>query len=373
RGDVALSGRPIALAAERAFHDLCLLRGATIAHAAPGATGVRDLLAVEPHVWSSDPTSWKVLLDALFEEVQRRPEWRQKIFRRAVKAARQAYAWRLRHRRPPGFYGAQLAVIDRLFFAEFRARLGRRFRFALSGGSRLPHGWITFLWSMGIPVYEGYGSTETAGVAALNTPQSIRPGTAGAPLPGVELRIAEDGEILVRGPNVAASEAGPDGFFRTGDSGWIDDAGMLELLGAKADLAPDATGKRIAPAPLESLLRASHFVAQAYVVVRGVPGALLVPNFEELALAARRFGLPAGTPDELIAHPRLRALFADDVSGINARLPERERIRVWDLLPSPFTLEADEITWTGSLRRPTLAARHAGAIDRLFASTPAAG
>ncbi|HEV7672553.1 MAG TPA: cytochrome P450 [Thermoanaerobaculia bacterium] len=364
-GDVGLCTRSLAHPSERAFHYWCLSVGATIAHATSAASAIDDLATVEPHAFTSDPGLWKILLNWLFDRVQQQSEWRQKLFRRIVFISRQSLPFREEHRRPPGFQGWQLKQFERFVFAPFRARLGKRFRFALSGGAKMSNGWITFLWAMGLPVYEGWSLTESAGVATLNTPVSIRAGSAGVPLPGIELRLAPDGELLVRGANVVPS-ASPDGYFATGDAGFFDDADMLQLFGPKDERTPDASGHAISPAPLESMLRGSHSLAQALVVVRDVPVALLVPDLAALDAAAQGMGFANRDPESLIAQPKIRAIIAADLQGINARLPQAERIRRWELTLERFTVAAGEITWTGSFRRAEVHARRAAEIDKLF-------
>ena len=371
-GDVAYSLLPSAHPYERAFHYLYLLRGVTLAYGS-AETAEADLRAVRPHLLTTVPEVWKQLLDWLFQTVQRVSPRRRRVFQWSVRVARGYLPWRLRQRRPPGLAGLQLALADKLVFDAVRSRLGGRLRFAVSAGSRIPHGWITFLWAAGIPVYEGWGLAEASPGATLNTARSVRPGTAGAPLPGVELRIAPDGEVLVRGENVArrgwngsAPAVDEAGWLHTGDAGWIDDAGMLELLGRKQDLAADAGGRRIAPAPLESLLRSSHYVAHAMVVVRGVPGALIVPAHAELAKSFPR--LAAGrSPAELLAEPKVREALAKEVEGFNEKLAEHDKIRAWELVEGPFTAAGGELTWTGNLRRAVLLERYAGEIERMFA------
>jgi long-subunit acyl-CoA synthetase (AMP-forming)/cytochrome P450 len=364
-GDVALCTLSLAHPSERAFHYFALNVGATIAHATSAASGVADLAAVAPHGFTSDPGLWKVLLNWQFDRVQQQSEWRQRLFRRIVWIARQSLSYREEHSRPPGFQGWQLKQFERFVFAPFRARLGKRFRFALSGGARMSHGWITFLWAMGLPVYEGWSTTESAGVATLNTPAAIRAGSVGVPLPGLDLRIASDGELLLRGENLGAA-ATPDGFFPTGDAGFLDDAGMLQLFGPKDERTLDGTGHAVSPAPIESMLRGSHSLAQALVVVRDVAVALLVPDFAVLDAAAQSMGFANRDRAALVALPKIRAIIANDLEGINARLPKHERIKRWELITEPFTVEAGEITWKGTFRRDAVHESRAAEIEKLF-------
>ncbi len=157
-GDTAFSFLPLAHPYERVLHYLYIYRGATIAYAGSAATAEQDLRQVQPHLFSSVPEAWKRYLNWVFDSVQSSPGWRRRVFRYAVRVGRAALPYRVRRQRPPGTLGWQLALADRWVFTPLRQSFfGKRCRFAVSGGSRLPHGWITFLWAANMPVFEGYG------------------------------------------------------------------------------------------------------------------------------------------------------------------------------------------------------------------------
>ena len=284
---------------------------------------------------------------------------------------RAALRFRVRGEQPPGALGWQLALADRLVFARLRRRFfGRRLRFAVCGGSRLPHGWITFLWASGIPVFEGYGLCEAGPVVTLNTAAATIAGSAGSPLPGVEMKLsAADGdEILVRGPGVAPGAVDADGWLHTGDVGMIDDAAMLHVLGRREDLFHNALGRRIAPVPLGGLLQSNHLIAKAMVAgdSRGALGALLVPDFDFLATTLRRRGIAAGSRRELVSDPRVRELYAHEIASINGGLAAHDQIRVWELLADEWSVESGELSPTGAVRREAVLERYAPVLQRLF-------
>jgi long-subunit acyl-CoA synthetase (AMP-forming)/cytochrome P450 len=383
QGDTAFSFLPLAHPYERVLHYLYLYRGATIAYAGSAATAVQDLRQVEPHVFSSVPASWKHYLNGVYDMVQSSPGWRQRLFHLAVRVGRAALPFRVRGQRPPGALGWELALADRLVLARLRRTFfGRRFRFAVSGGARLPYGWITFLWASGIPVFEGYGLCEAGPVATLNTAAAVVPGSAGVALPGVEVRLGPGDEILVRGPNVArqgvdgAAAAGVDaaGWLHTGDVGMLDDAGMLNVLGRREDLFRNPEGRRVAPVPLGGLLQSSHFIAQALVVGEGhdVTGALLAPDFEFLAATCQRRGIAAASRQELLRHPRVREIYGREIAGFNKGLAAHDQIKVWELLPDEWSVESGELSPTGTVRRQEVLARYAAAVEGLY-SRAAAG
>jgi len=370
-GDTAFSYLSLARPAERALLYACLFRGATVAFASsPSAPEVLDeeLRQVRPHFFSSTPELWKRQLKWLFHLVQANSPRRRRFFQWSVQVSRTALPLRVQQRRPVGRLRWQLALADRFVWKVVRQRLGGRLRFAISGGDRLAHGSITFLWAAGIPVYECYGLAEASGVVTVNRPKAVRPGTAGSALPGVEVRIAPDGEILVRGGTVATGNG--DGWLHTGDSGGFDDAGMLNVFGRQADLFLGPEGKRISPGGLESLLKSSHFITHALVVGAGRPfnAALLVPDFAALERMARKRAIAYTAVEELVHDQRVREVLGREVKDINDKLAPHDQIRAWDLLPRELTAANGELTAAGTLRRGLVTERLAAEIEKLYAN-----
>ena len=378
-GDRVFSYLPLSRPSERALLYAALHRGAAFAWAGSPDSVDDDIRKIEPHVLSTAPAFWKRLLNWLFQAVQSNSPRRRRIFQTAVRIGRAALPFRVRHRRPPGLLGLYLSLADRLVFAPpRRRRLGGRFRFAVCGGDRIPHGWITFLWAAGIPVYESYGLTEASGIVTLNTPGAVQPGAAGAPLPGVEIRIAGDGEILVRGETVArqgrpAPRVDEEGWLHTGDAGWIDESAMLAVLGRQADLYTGQGGRRVSPAGLETLLGSSHFASHVVVVGRDRPynAALIAPDLEAMRRMARRRGISYTTPEDLLRKPQVREVLAKEIKGFNDKLAAHDQIRAWDLLPGELTVAGGELTPAGTLRRGAILEKYAAEIERLYAGEPA--
>ena len=372
-GDTVFSYLPLTRPSERALLYAALHRGATMAWAGSLESVEEDIRRVGPHVLSTAPDFWKRLLNWLFQTVQSTSPRRRRVFQMAVQIGRASLPFRVQQRRPPGLLGLYLSLADRLVFTRVRRRLGRRFRFAISGGDRIPHGWITFLWAAGMPVYESYGLTEASGIVTVNTPGAIHPGAAGAPLPGVEVRIAGDGEILVRGETVVryghpAPAVDTEGWLHTGDAGCIDEAALLAVLGRQADLYNGHGGSQVSPGGLETLLRSSHFAAHVLVVGRDRPfnAALIAPDFEALERMARRRGVSYTTREDLLHQPQVRELFADEIKGFNDKLAADDQIQAWDLLPGEFTVAGGELTPAGSLRRAVLLEKYGAEIERLY-------
>jgi len=270
-------------------------------------------------------------------------------------------------------------VFDRLVYRRLRAAFGGRLRFAVSGGGPLSERLTRFFDGMGVQVLEGYGLTETSPVLTLNVERAWRPGTVGRPLPGTALRIAEDGEILVRGPQVfrgywhnenATREAfTEDGWLRTGDIGALDDDGFLRITGRKKELLVTAAGKNVAPSPLEERLRTHPLVSQAVVVGDGLPfvAALVTLDSEALHDWAREHDKGGQSMDQLVDAPELRAEIQHAVEDANRPVSRAESIREFAILPTDFTVERDELTPSMKVKRNIVTQRYASVISAMYA------
>jgi long-chain acyl-CoA synthetase len=255
--------------------------------------------------------------------------------------------------------------------------LGGRLRACTSGGAALPDHVAEFFTRRGIPLTQGYGLTETSPVMTLDTQEDQTIGSVGRPLPGVEVRIADDGEVLTRGPNLmlgywnkpqATAEAIRDGWFHTGDLGALDDNGRLRITGRKKELIVTAAGKNVAPALLEGLLCEDPLIAQAMVLGdgRNFLAALIVPNASALDAELKRRQIEVESPAAALEHPAVRALYEECLHRRLAGLSHCEQIGQFALIPQPLTLEAAELTPTLKLRRGVVAARYADVIRRMY-------
>jgi long-chain acyl-CoA synthetase len=275
----------------------------------------------------------------------------------------------------------QSRLAERLVFAKIREGLGGRFRFVVSGSAALRADIGRFFYGLGLPILEGYGLTETAPVLCV-TPVAgpVRFGTVGPPLPNVELRVAEDGEILARGPNVMmgyynykrpdlTADVIRDGWFHTGDIGVQDADKYLAITDRKKELIVTSGGKKIAPQPIEASLRAHDLVAEAVLVgeKRHFAAALLVPDFEQLC---RRIAMPRPADAHglrtLLARPDVVSLYAQVVAGVNEKLAQFERIKKFELLSREFTVDAGELTPTLKVRRRVVEERCRELIEGMY-------
>jgi len=272
----------------------------------------------------------------------------------------------------------QHRVADALVFRKIRGRLGGHIRLAISGGAPLAPEIGRFFYGAGLPVMEGYGLTETSPVIAVNTFAHHRLGTVGRPVPGVEVVIAEDGEILTRGPNVmhgyyhkpeaTAAAIDADGWFHTGDIGELDADSFLRITDRKKDLIVTAGGKNIAPQPIENLAKQNKYVANAVMLGdrRPFPIMLVVPNLDRLRRWARHRNLPLDDAAALLAHPDVHKKMEAEVERALGELASFERPKKLLLLPQDFSVEANELTPTLKVRRRAVEARHRSAIEALY-------
>jgi long-chain acyl-CoA synthetase len=271
------------------------------------------------------------------------------------------------------------AVADRLVFTKWREGIGGRLRYFVSGGAPLSPTLSYSFLGAGINILQGYGMTETCIVSA-NRPDDNRVGSIGKPFTGIEVAIAADGEMLVRGPNLMRGYYGHreateavmnDGWFATGDVGYIDEAGHLFLTDRKKDLFKLSNGKYIAPQLIESLLKQSEFVNQVVVVgaSRKYPVALIVPDWEALKSSLQAAGEPStGTHAELSAQPSAIKMVQRDITMITAHLADYERVRRVALLAEEFSIDSGELTPTLKVKRNVIDERYGKLIDELYGS-----
>jgi long-chain acyl-CoA synthetase len=290
---------------------------------------------------------------------------------------REAFARRVAQRAPGLLLRLKLALADSLALAKIRDRTGGRLEFFISGGAPLAREIAEFFGAAGMLVCEGYGLTETSPVITCNRPDRLRPGSVGLPLPGVELRIAPDGEILTRGPHVMKGYYGKpeatreaidaEGFFHTGDLGHLDADGFLVITDRKKDLIVTSGGKNIAPQPIENKLKTNPLFAEVVMVGnnRKFPAALVVPNYELLAAWARARGI-SGTREELVRRGDVQDHYMELVNAMTGELAQFERIKKLALLPKELSQETGELTPTLKVKRRVVEERYKPLIDDMY-------
>jgi long-chain acyl-CoA synthetase len=378
--DVALSFLPLCHSFERtAGHNFMLHSGVTIAYAESVEKVAENMQEVRPTVMCSVPRLYEKMFARVNEKVAADPPLRQKIFRWAIGVGAAVFAHQVARTSPGPLLRLQLALADRLVFSKIKERTGGRMRLFVSGGAPLAREIAEFFGAAGLLICEGYGLTETSPVIACNRPDRIKPGTVGLPLDGVEVKIAEDGEILTRGPHVmkgyynkpeATAEAiDAGGWFHTGDIGHLDAEGFLAITDRKKDILVTSGGKNIAPQPIENRLKTNRYFSEVVMIgdKRNYPVALVVPAFEPLEAWARANGVPGSSRSELVARPEVVRHYIGLIAELTPDLAQYEKIKKVAVLPVEFTQETGELTPTLKVKRRVIAEKFKDVIDRLYA------
>jgi long-chain acyl-CoA synthetase len=377
--DECLSFLPLSHIFERMFGHYCMFHaGVVINYAESVDTVPADMLQIRPHLMASVPRLYEKIYARVLDSVRTSSPLRKRIFGWSREVGERWAEATIARRPVPPTLKLQRALADRLVFAKLRARTGGRIRFFISGGAPLSPEIARFFYAAGLPILEGYGLTETSPVIAVNTFQNHRLGTVGKAIPDVEVRIAPDGEIVTRGPNVmcgyfnkpeATAEAiDEEGWFHTGDIGIIDADGYLSITDRKKDLIVTAGGKNIAPQPIEILARTSKFVSSAVMLGdrRPFPIMLVVPNSAQVKAWAAHKGLPDGDLEQQLGHPDVRQKVEREVRMTLRDLAQFEMPKKLLILPKDFTVEAGELTPTLKVRRRIVEDHNRPAIEALY-------
>ena len=301
-----------------------------------------------------------------------------KIFDWAFAVGRRSTPARLAGGRPTGLLAVQHAVADRLVFSKIKARMGGRIKFFVSGSAALNREVQEWFYAAGLLVLEGYGLTETSAASFVNNPRATRFGTVGPPVPGTEVQIASDGEILIKGPAVmrgyhhmpeATAEVLQDGWFATGDMGELDDHGYLKITDRKKDLIKTSGGKYVAPQKVEGTLKAAcPYISQVLVHGEGRKyiTALVALDPEAIASWAGEHGLGQRDPKELAAAPQVRELIEGYVGTANSQLERWETIKKFEILPGELTVDEGEVTPSLKIRRKAVEKRYNHLLEGMY-------
>jgi len=371
-GQVSVSFLPLSHVTARHADIALLYRGVTLAYCSSFEELPQALLELQPSIFVAVPRVY----EKIYSQVEQKAKGFAKgaIYRWALSVGREhsskilagevpsSLAWKLAHR---------------LVYSQVRERMGGKVSIFVSGGAPLGKQLAGWYASIGIRIHEGYGLTETSPVIAINTPRAHKVGTVGRPLPNVEVQIAHDLEILVRGPSVFTSywnrpeetrEAFVDGWFKTGDIGSLDADGFLSVTDRKKDLLKTSGGKFIAPQPVESCLKLNAFVGTAVVLGdrRKFASVIIAPSFPMLEEWARSNQISFSAREQLIANPRVKALYENIVGEVNRGLARFETLKKILLVPDEFSATDGTLTPTMKLRRKAIEERYRKQIDELY-------
>ena len=375
-----LSFLPLSHILERTAGNYAMFMGGVVINYATSVdTVAAEMGEVHPTIMFSVPRLYEKIYARVLENALAGSAVKRGIF---FWAKRNAEAWTdlvLAKRPVPAWLAAKKRIGDRLVFSKLQARTGGRLKVFVSGGAPLNTEINKFFYAAGLPILEGYGLTETSPVLAVNTFKHFRLGTVGKALPDVELRIAEDGEILARGPNVmkgyyqrpdATRDAfTEDGFLRTGDIGHLDADGFLTITDRKKDVLVTAGGKNIAPQPLENQAKTSRFVANAVMLGdrRPFPIMMVVPNMEQLRAWAEHKRIPWTDDAEMLARPEVHDKLERELRKQLRDFAQFEMPKKLLLLPEDFSIEAGELTPTLKVKRRVVEQRYHDRIEALYA------
>jgi long-chain acyl-CoA synthetase len=375
--DLAVSFLPLAHVYGRMLDYLYIFAGCPVAYVEAVESVAQALLEVRPTVLAAVPRFFEKIYARLMEQGSKATGTKRRIFDFAMRTTREAAAWRCGEKEASLGVRLRWAIADKLVYSKIRAGTGGNLRVVLSGGAPLSKDLAEFFWAIGIKIYQGYGLTETSPVLTSNYPKN-RVGSSGRPILNVKIRIAEDGEIVVHGPCVmqgyfrspeATREVlSEDGWFRTGDIGYLDRDNYLFITDRKKDLLKTAAGKFVAPQPIENTLKTSPYILNAMVVgdQRKFVVALIVPNHATVSAKLAEEGLKFSSNGELAAHPRTYALIEKEVARLTAHLAQYETIKRFALLPEDFTFADGSLTFTMKLKRRVVEKQYQQLIDKLY-------
>ncbi|HXX44932.1 MAG TPA: long-chain fatty acid--CoA ligase [Candidatus Acidoferrales bacterium] len=377
--DLAMALLPLAHVYERTIDYGYFFRGVVIAYVEQMETVAQALLEVKPTTMAAVPRFYEKIYANIIEKGHQEPGLKRKIFDAAIRIAEEAVPWRAYGKHASIGLKLRWHIANSIVYSKIRQGVGGRIRMFSSGGAPLAPELAEFFWSVGLPVYQGYGLTETSPVVAANSPKANKVGTVGRPIKGVQVRIAEDGEILVKGPCVMRGYYNKpeetrevltkDGWFCTGDIGRLDEDGYLIITDRKKELLKTAGGKFVAPAPIENSLKTSLFILNAMVVGdrRKFVSVLIVPNFAAIEAAARKAGRELTTPSQMVADSWVRDLLSREIERLTSAFAQYEKPKRFALLENDFTYKNGELTYTLKMKRRVIEQRYADVVARLYA------
>jgi long-chain acyl-CoA synthetase len=380
--EVSLSFLPLSHVTARHVDFALLYRGVVLAYCPDIAHLARALAEVRPNIFIAVPRVYEKIRQQVILKTVGFPK--SAIYRWALSVGRAHREETLAGIRPEDL---SMKIADRLVFSRVRAGMGGNAEEFISGGAPLGRELAEWYADIGIPIHEGYGLTETSPVIAVNTPQAHKLGTVGKPLPNVEVRIADDGELLVRGPSVfkgywnrpdETREAFVDGWFKTGDIAQVDAEGYLSITDRKKDLIKTSGGKFIAPQPIENSLKLNPLIGTAVVIGdrRKFPAVLIAPHFPVLEDWARANHVDFASRQALVANARVQALYESIIEELNRNLARYEKMKRVLLIPEEFSAADGTMTHTFKVRRRGIEERYRALIDEMYAKAenePVAG
>ncbi len=376
--DTALSVLPLSHVFERQAMYMYLHQGMAVYFAESLQTIGPNLREVRPTILVGVPRIFEKIYARIRERAAEAGKLSVVILAWSISVAREYAKCEVSHRPIPRVLKLKHSLASRLVFSKWQQAFGGRIRLLLSGGAALPEDLAYIYIGAGIPIIQGYGLTETSPVITTSRVEVNRVGTVGKAIPNVEIRIASDGEIETRGPNVMRGYYNKpeetravfteDGWFRTGDIGTIDEDGFLRITDRKKELFKTSGGKYISPQPIEQAIKGSRFVNQVALIGAGrkFPAALIVPVWEQLESYCKLKGIEVKSRSDLCRHPRIIDLLQRQIDGLTPDLARYERIKRVALIENEFTIEGGELTPTLKVKRRVIDEKYGDIIEQLY-------
>ena len=375
--DTVLSFLPLSHVLERMATFAYVYCGMHIGYAESVESVGENLLEIRPTLMVSVPRVFEKIYAKVMDNVLSSSTLKKRIFYWALKVGKEYGRRQVNKETIPGGLQRKRNLAHKLVYSKIIEKTGGRVRFFVSGGAPLSKDIAEFFYALGLVIMEGYGLTETSPVISANTFENIRFGTVGKPIPGVEVKIAEDGEILTRGPHVMKGyykkeadtrEAFGGGWFHTGDIGHIDKDGFVVITDRKKDIIVTAGGKNIAPQPIENILKTNPYISNAVVIGdrRRFVCALIVPNFEKLEKYAQSSHIPFANRAELIGNEQVVNFLKAEVDRSTPNLAQYERIKRIALLDRDFEIEKGEMTPSLKVKRRIVEQKYKAVLDALY-------
>ena len=375
--DYVLSFLPLSHVLERMVTFTYLYKGCSIAYAESVETVAENLLEIRPHIMVSVPRVFEKIYAKVMDTVLEGSALKKKIFFWGVKVGKEFSQKKLDKKKISKWLELKRKIAHKLVFSKIISKTGGRVRFFVSGGAPLSKDIAEFFYGIGLVILEGYGLTETSPVIAVNTFEELRFGSVGKPIPGVEVKIADDGEILTRGPNLMkgyykkeeeTNEAIKQGWFYTGDIGHLDEDNFLYITDRKKDIIVTAGGKNVAPQIIENQLKTNPFISNAVVIGdrKKFVSALVVPEFEKLEGYAKASNIEYTSRKDLIENEKINNFMMSEIDRYSANFASYERVKRIVLLDRDFEIEKGELTPSLKVRRNIVEDKYKDVIDKLY-------
>jgi long-chain acyl-CoA synthetase len=375
--DTVLSFLPLSHVFERMVTMTYLYKGCSIAYAESVETVGENLLEVKPNIMVSVPRVFEKIYARVIDNVLASSSLKRKIFFWAVKVGKKFGALKLQGKTIPKGLQFRKNLAHKLVYSKIIEKTGGRVRFFVSGGAALSKDIAEFFYAMGLVVLEGYGLTETSPVISVNTFENLKFGTVGKLIPNVDVKIAEDGEIFCKGPNVMqgyyrketeTKEAFDGEWFKTGDIGYLDEDGFLTITDRKKDLIVTSGGKNIAPQPIENILKTNPYITNAVVIgdKRRFVSALIIPDFEKLEDYAKSNNITYESLSELVKNETILRFMEAEIDKSTPSLASYEKVKKVILLDREFEIGENEITPSLKVKRNIVEDKYKDLIDNLY-------